>query len=208
MPPPTPRAAPKPWPLKWVAAVIVVSVALYTFLTLQFRKPGPAYRPYQDAQDRATTARLLAGGWSRLPADVSRPADPAKPAATSAAIRRESPGLGAELEAAFAEKPPLLASVGGVVAPAEVARGEDYRAYFKGTLADQGTQLAEVAAYRRGNTVVLIPTIERLPDAALLSRWAEAPYQVRIPTQALPPGRYEVRLAAQRAGAAWSFSVR
>lgn len=194
--------------MKWVVVAIVVSLGLYTFFTLYFRKPGPAYRPYQDAQDRATTARLLTGGWSRLPATVSRPAEPVRPGAAPAAIRRDTPGLGAELDAAFAEKPRLLAAVGGVVAPATVTRGEDYGTYFKGTLADQQTQLGEIAVYRRGQTLVLIPTVERLPDPALLSRWPEAPYQVRIQTQALPPGQYEVRLAAQGAAAVWAFSVR
>lgn len=186
----------------------MTSLALYTFFTLYFRKPGQPYRPYQDAQDRATTARLLAGGWSRLPAKVTRPAEPFRPAGASAAIRRDSPGLGAELDAAFAEKPSLLAAVGGVTAPAAVARGETYHTYFKGTLADQQTQLGNVAVYRRNEELVLIPAVERLPDAGLLSRWAEAPYQVSIETRTLPPGRYQVRLAAAGASAAWAVEVR
>lgn len=194
--------------MKWVVVAIVASVALYTFFTLYFRKPGQPYRPYQDAQDRATTARLLAGGWSRLPAKVSRPAEPVRPAPAAAVIRRDSPGLGAELDAAFAERPRLLAAVGGVAAPASVVRGEPYSAYFKGTLSDQQTQLGDITVYRRDHELVVIPTVERLPDPGLLSRWAEAPYQVSIQTQSLPPGRYEVRLAAAGASAAWTFDVR
>jgi len=40
--------------MKWVVVAIVVFVAGYTVVNLLFRKPGRAYRPYQDAQDRAT----------------------------------------------------------------------------------------------------------------------------------------------------------
>lgn len=204
-----PRATPpKPWPLKWVVLAIVVSLALYTFITLSYRKPGPPYRPYQDAQDRATTTRLLAGGWSRIPVTLSRPVELAALPGGPAAVTRGGTGLGAEFDAAFAEKPPLLAAVGRVVAPAEITRGQEYRAHFRGTLADQHTQLGGVALYRRGHELVLIPTTERLPDQGLLSRWTETAYQLSFPTESLPPGRYQARLTAQGAAAAWSFSVR
>jgi len=194
--------------MKWVVVVIVVCLGLYTFLTLTFRKPGPAYRPYQDAQDRATTARLLAGGWSRLPTTLTRPADLPPAAHAPAAVTRDGPGLGAELTAAFAESPRLLATVEKVAAPAEVAAGTDYTARFHGTLADQRTQLGDVALYRQGNTLVLIPIVELLPDQGLMSRGNGAAYLVTFPTQNLPPGRYRVRLAARGPAATWSFSVR
>lgn len=194
--------------MKRVVAVIAVSLALYTFFTVYFRKPGTPYRPYQDAQDRATTARLLAGGWSRIPVQLSRPVETTTPATTPAAVTREGAGLGAELEAALAEKPKLLAAVGRVVAPSEVAQGETYHALFRGTLPDQRVQLGHVVLFRRGDTLVLIPTTEPLPDQGLLSRSTEAAYQLAFSTQSLPPGRYHVRLSAQGAAAAWSFSVR
>lgn len=194
--------------MKRVVAAIVVSLALYTFFTLYFRKPGAPYRPYQDAQDRATTARLLAGGWSRIPVKLSRPVEVAAPAATPAAVTREGTGLGAELEAAFAERPKLLAAVGRVVAPGEVVRGEEYRVHFRGTLPDQHAQLGEIVLFRRGETLVLIPTIEALPDRGLLSRSPEAGYELAFSTQDLPPGRYQVRLSAQGAAASWRFNIR
>lgn len=194
--------------MKWVAVAIVVSLALYTFLTLKYRRPGPAYRPYQDAQDRATTTRLLAGGWSLLPATVSRPVDKTAPAAAPAAITRGVGGLGIELEAALAEKPKLLASIDEVVAPGEVAHGTAYVARFTGTLPDLNAQLGDVTIYRRASTLVLMPTTEPLPGKKLLSRWNGNGYALSFPTTALPPGRYQVRLVSRGPAATWSFTVR
>ena len=52
--------------MKWVIIVIIAVLVPYTYLTLHYRKPGPAYRPYQDAQDRANVVRLLDAGYRRL----------------------------------------------------------------------------------------------------------------------------------------------
>ena len=128
------RPPPKPWPMKWIVAAIVLFVAGYTVVNLYFRKPGRPYRPYQDAQDRATTARLLAAGWQRLPVDSRRPIEKPASANTPAAVTRDEAGLGPDLAAKFAEQPKLLATIDRVVAPAAVAHGADYTAYFTTTL--------------------------------------------------------------------------
>lgn len=199
---------PKPWPMKWVVAVIVVCLALYTFFTLKYRKDSEPYRPYEDGVQRTTTARLLAGGWSRIPVTLDRPVDQSSPAATPAAVTRADAGLGAELDAAFVEKPKMLTSVGKVVAPTEVRQGEDYSARFRGKLPDLHGQIGAVLLYQRGSTLVLIPVLESLPDKGLLSRWEESSYQLRFSTQSLPPGRYQVNLRALGPAAGWSFTVR
>ncbi|SDS62447.1 hypothetical protein [Opitutus sp. GAS368] len=202
------RPTPKPWPMKWVAVAIVVFVVGYTVVNFYFRKPGRAYRPYQDAQDRATTARLLAAGWQKMPVDARRPVE--KPAAddTPAAVTRAALGLGPDLTANFAEQPKLLTTIDRVVAPASVAHGADYNAYFTASISSQKAQVGDLALYRKGTELVLIPSTEPLPGKDLMSRWSDSTYCVNFSTANLPPGRYQVRIVAQGPALAWSFTVK
>jgi len=194
--------------MKWVVVTIGVFVVGYTVVNLYFRKPGRAYRPYQDAQDRATTARLLAAGWQKMPVDARRPVE--KPATDDvpAAVTRSAVGLGPDLLANFAEQPKLLTSIDRVVAPASVARGSDYNAYFTASISSQKAQVGDLALYRKGTELVLIPSTEPLPGKDLMSRWRDSTYCVNFSTTGLPPGRYEVRIVAQGPAATWSFTVR
>ncbi|MFI5381657.1 MAG: hypothetical protein ACHRHE_20355, partial [Tepidisphaerales bacterium] len=185
---------------------IVVFIVLYTVVNIYYRKPAPPHRPYEEMVNRTTTARLLAGGWRRLPVDLRRPAE--KPAAGEAAITRGAAGIGPGLGDCFVEKPPLLASIDRVAAPREVAGGEACTVYFTASVPDQQLQLGDVVLYQHGNEIVLIPTSEHLPGTRLLSRWADANYGVSFPTSALPPGRYQVRLIARGAAAQWTLTVR
>ena len=194
--------------MKWVVLAIVVFIVGYTLVNLYFRKPGRAYRPYQDAQDRATTARLLAAGWSMLPVDSRRPVEKPALAGAAAAVTRELGGLGPDLEAKFAEPPKLLASIDKVVAPAAVARGDNYTAYFTATLPTQKAQAGDLALYRRGNELVFIPSTEPLPGQELMSRWSDSTYCVSLPTANLPPGVYSARIVAKGPAASWSFTIR
>jgi len=193
--------------MKWIVLAIVAFVAIYTVVNIYYRKPGPGYRPYQDAQDRATTARLLAAGWQKMPLDTRRPVE--KPAAdTPAPVARAAVGLGPDLETKFAEKPKLLASVDRVAAPSSVTHGGDYDAYFTATLTDQKLQLGEITLFRKGRELVIIPAEEDLPGQRLLSRWPDSNYWIAFSTANLPPGRYDVRIVAKGPALSWSFTVR
>lgn len=197
----------KPWSMKWIVAAIVVFIAGYTFVNVYYRKPGPAFRPYEDMNKRATTARLLQAGWQKLPVEVTRPL--AKPTATLAATAsRAGQGLGTDLEAAFAERPSLFSSVDRVTAPESITRGQPYAVHFAATLQDQRLQLGRVEALLRGQEIVLVPALERLPGSNLLSRWKDADYCALVPTDRLAPGRYTVRLAAQGPALQWTVIVR
>ncbi len=198
----------KPWPMKWIVAVIVVFIVGYTVVNVYFRKAGPAYRPYQDAQDRATTARLLAAGWQKLPVDTRRPAESPSLADTPAAVTRDFLGLGADFESKFAEKPKLLATIDRVVSPTAVRQGSDYSAYFTASLASLKEQVGELTLYRKGNELVLIPSTEPLPGKELKSRWNDSTYWISFPTASLPPGRYQMRIVARGPAAEWSFMVK
>lgn len=194
--------------MKWIVVVILLFVTGYTVVNLYFRKAGRPYRPYQDAQDRATIARLLAAGWQKTPVDARRPTE--KPATDDApaAVTRAAVGLGADLETKFAEPPKLLATIDRVVAPASVAHGADYSAYFTATLLNQKAPVGELALYRKGNELVLIPTTEALPGKDLISRWSDSTYCASFSTASLPPGRYQARIVAKGPAAAWGFTVR
>ncbi len=200
------RPAPKPWSMKWIVLAIVLFVAGYTLVNLFYRKPGPAFRPYEDMNKRATTARLLNAGWQKLPVELTRPAS--KPGFSMAAsVSRGGAGLGTELEASFAERPRLLTTIDKVTAPTDATHGATYSVFFTASLTDQNYQVGHLEALLRGNEIVLIPTLEKLPNK-LLSRWEDADYCASLPTDRLAPGRYTIRLAAKGPAAQWTFSVR
>jgi hypothetical protein len=193
--------------MKWVVAAIAVFIAGYTLINLYYRKPGSGHRPYEEAGRRFTAAKLQQAGWERLPVETRRPVEKA-PAGDAAAVTRGALGLGLDLGACFAEPPPLLASIDRVAAPAAVARGADYTAYFTGRVPDQQLQLAEIQLYRHDHELVLVPNVEHLPGQQLLSRWPDADYCASFSTQGLPPGRYEVRVVARGPAAVWSLIVK
>jgi len=202
------RPTPKPWSMKWIVVAIVIFVIGYTIVNVFFRKAGRAYRPYQDAQDRATTARLVAAGWQKIPVDIRRPAEKASAPGAPAAVTRDYIGVGPDLDTKFAERPKLLATIDKVVSPAEIEHGQEYSLYFTGSLSDLKAQVGELTLYRKGNELVLIPSIEPLPGKELMSRWNDSTYWVSFPTANLPPGRYEMRVVANGPAAVWSFTVR
>ena len=201
------KSTPKPWPMKWIVLSIVLFMVGYTVVNVYFRKKGQAYRPYQDAQDRATTARLLAAGWKKIPLETRRPIE--KPDVDgAAAIKREIAGLGPDLESKFAEKPRLVTTIDRAAAPASVAHGGDYTIYFTVGIPSHKAQVGDLSLYHRGNELVLIPSLENLPGKELMARWDDSNYCATFSTANLPAGRYTVRIVAQAPAAAWSFEVR
>lgn len=193
--------------MKWVVLAIAVFIVGYTLVNVFYRKKGPAFRPYEDMTKRATTARLLQAGWQKLPVEFSRPLE--RPGFTLAATAaRGGTGLGADLEAAFAERPMLAATIDRVNAPESVARGDAYPIHFTASLADQHLQLGRVEALLREREIVLVPSLEKLPGNNLLSRWKDADYLALLPTDRLAPGRYTVRLTANGPALQWTVVVR
>lgn len=194
--------------MKWIIVAIAIFVVGYTAVNLFYRKKGPAYRPYQDAQDRATTARLLAGGWHKIQIETRRPMEKPGFDGPAATISHEIAGLGPDLESKFAEKPRLLSSIDRVSAPASVARGANCEVYFTATLSKLNDQVGDLALFQHDHELVLIPSLETLPGKALLSRWNDSTYYVSFPTEALAPGKYKVRIVAMAPAATWTLEVR
>ena len=194
--------------MKWIVLAIVIFMVGYTLVNVYFRKKDPGYRPYQDAQDRATTARLLAAGWHKIPLEIRRPVEKPDGSDASARIKREIAGLGPDLESKFAEKPKLVTTIDKAAAPASVAHGLDYSIYFTVGIPSHKAQVGDLSLYQRGNELVLIPSLENLPGKELMTRWDDSNYCVTFSTANLPAGHYTVRIVALAPAAAWSFDVR
>jgi hypothetical protein len=107
--------------MKWIVLTIVLVVVPYTSLTLRYRKPGPAFRPYQDMEDRANVMRLLAAGYQRITLSARRPADPLPPAA-AAVVTPAAGGLPAGLRSTLVQQPLLPAEIVARLGGARVER--------------------------------------------------------------------------------------
>jgi hypothetical protein len=193
--------------MKWVIAAIVVFIAGYTAVNYFYRKPGPAFRPYEDMNQRATTARLLQAGWQKTGVELQRPIE-GPSIGLAAKVARGSPGLGHDLAAAFAAKPGLLSSIDRVTAADQVRQGEPYRVHFSATVRDQRLQVADAELLRRGSEIVLLPETEKIPGDRLLTRWPDLHYVAHIPTDSLAPGTYRFRILSEGPAAEWEFVVR
>ena len=194
--------------MKWIVLAIVLFMVLYTVVNVYFRKKDPGYRPYQDAQDRATTARLLAAGWHKVQLETRRPVEKPDAAEATATIKREIAGLGPDLESKFAEKPKLVATIAHAAAPASVKHGGDYTIYFTVGVPSQKAQVGDLILYQRDHELVLIPSLENLPGKELMTRWDDANYCATFSTANLPAGHYTARIVSLAPAATWNFDVR
>jgi hypothetical protein len=191
--------------MKWVVLVIILVIIPYTFLTLHYRKPGPAYRPYEDTKNRATTIRLLTTGYQRITLDAHRPADPLRTGA-SAVVSTAPGGLPAVLTDALIDQPVLPVSIDSVTAAASAAPASSYSIQFTCTLADNKEQLAGAQLYRRDGELVVAPSFEML-GGGLLARTRDSTILLTVPAGALKPGRYAVTLAGSRTSRQWTLQV-
>ncbi len=191
--------------MKWIVLAIVVVIVPYTFLTLYYRKPGPAYRPYQDAQERANVVRLLSAGYQRITLAAQRPADPIRnPAA--APTTSILGGLPSELVSTLVQKPLLPADILAVTAAPSVGAQQPYAIQFTCTMPDNKQLLAGAELYVKENDIVITPDFELL-TGGLLSRSRESVILLTVPAGSLKPGTYQVKLAGQRSSRAWTLQV-
>jgi hypothetical protein len=195
----------KPWPMKWIVLSIIVFIPAYTFLTLHFRRPGPAFRPYQDLRERTDVVRLLKAGYQRVAIEAARPAE--APESGSLATAPAPGGLPEELAKTLVEKPLLPLEITSVSAAESASSGIDYRVALVYTLADNRRQLSGAHMYERGGELVIVADFEQL-HGALLARTREGAALLTIPPGTLKPGKYRVTLVGERSSRAWNLSVR
>lgn len=192
--------------MKWVILAILLCVVPYTFITLRYRKPGPAFQPYEDMKNRANVSRLLSAGYKRIVLPAERPADPLRNP-VSAPIASAAGGLPEELRTTLVESPLLPAEILNVAAPGTASATQDYAFRFSCSLPDQQRQLAGADLYVKGDQIVVTPDFEKLAGT-LMARTADNIVQLTIPAGALSPGRYRVTLVGQKTSRAWSLEVK
>jgi hypothetical protein len=191
--------------MKWIVLAIVLFIPLYTYLTLHFRRPGPAFRPYQDMRDRADVIRLLKAGYQRVAIEARRPAD-ALPGAGAPTLPAPG-GLPAELRRTLIESPLLPMEIDSVSAPTSAVSGIDYQIGLTYTLPDNKRQLSGAHLYEREGELVIIADFERL-DGTLLARSRDGSALLTVPPGSLRPGTYRVLLVGERASRSWTLNVR
>jgi hypothetical protein len=203
--PATPKPR-QPWPMKWIVLAILLAVVPYTVLTLRYRKPGPAFAPYEDMKNRANVARLLAAGYQRIPLPARRPADGAA-IAGGAVVTTAAGGLPSDLKSTLVEPVLLPADIVAVTAAPVANTLQDYSVLLTCTLPNDRQQLGGADLYVRGEQLVLTPTFEPVAGN-LQTRSRQSAVLLTIPAGALKPGRYQTTLVAERGSRAWPLEVR
>ena len=193
----------KPWPMRWIVLLIVLFAVPYTYLNLRYRKPGPDYRPYQDAREREKIARA---GYARITIAAERPADDGRLRGGAAAVEALSGGLPEDLRRTLIEPPHLPAELGAVAAPAAADSGGAYPIEFECTQADAHQQLGGARIYRRGTDVFVVADFERLAGG-LTVRTRRNLIRLTVPPGALERGTYRFVLVGAAASKAWSVQV-
>jgi hypothetical protein len=200
-----PRKTRKPWPMKWILLAIILFIPLYTWLTLHYRRPGPAFRPYQDMRDRADVVRLLKAGYRRVAIEASRPAE--EPAGARTAALPAPGGLPEELKKTLIESPLLPLQIDSVSADSTASSAIDYRIGLSYTLADNKRQLSGAHLYERAGEIVVVADFERL-DGGLLARTRQGYALLTVPPGSIQPGTYRVTLVGERTSRLWTLNVR
>ncbi len=192
--------------MKWIIVAIIAVIVPYTYLTLRFRKPGPAFEPYHDMRDRANVMRLLSAGYQRITLSAERPADPLR-VATPAVVSSSPGGLPSALRSTLVEPPLLPTEILNVSAAPATGAAAAYPIQFTCNVPDNKQQLAGAELYVHGEEIFITPDFERL-TGGLLTRTRENVILLTIPPASLKPGRYHVTLAGQNASRAWTLQVK
>jgi hypothetical protein len=192
----------QPWPMKWIVLAIVLFLVPYTYLNLHYRKPGPAYQPYQDSRQRAALEKV---GYQRVTCRVDRPSDP-KPSADTALILPAPGGLPADLLTTFPAPPLMPAEIGLVGAAASLDAGETYQIQFSCTQSDNLREVIGAHLYFKAGEIFALPDSEALP-AGLIARTRAAVIRIRVPPASLPAGAYHLTLVGEQSSKSWTLQV-
>ncbi len=196
--------------MKWIVLAIVVGIAVYTYLTLHYRKPGADYRPYEDFTKRANIERLLNAGYRRVETTAERPADTAallRSLGPVATVTNTPGGLPGGLAGTFVDAPRLPDTIYSVSPPRQATALLPYPISFNCSVSNQKEQLGGAQVFIRANTVVIVTQFESIAGG-LQARTKDSTVALTIPGGTLPVGRTIITLAANRGSKQWTVDVK
>lgn len=191
--------------MKWIALSIILFMAGYTAVTLQYRKPNKAYEPYNDLKERGQTRNLLTAGYQRVPVRVDRPTNPHSRDNTVAAQTIPG-GIPHTLEESLFDQPVMADSYDQLDAAPHGNTLMPYVISVQSITADLKQQIAAAYVYVRGDRVYIVPEIEKL-EGGLLTRRRDNTMRLIIPGGAFQPGTYQVTLAGAKSSLTWPLQV-
>lgn len=192
--------------MRWIVLAIFVVLVPYTWLTLRYRKEGPAFAPYEDLRRQANVKRLLASGYQRVSITAQRPADASR-IPGGATVEAAPGGLPEDLAATLVEPVALAEEILSVRAAPAAARGDAYVVELTCALPGDQQQLAGADLYLRGQALVLAPRFERVAGG-LQTRSPRTIARLTVPPGLLAAGRYRVTLPAARGSRVWNLEIR
>ncbi len=192
--------------MKWIMVAIVACIVPYTWITLQYRKEGPAYEPYQDNKDRAQVLRLLDAGFRRVDLQLERLVAPADPLADAVDTEALPGGVPPLLRDVLIDQPPVPVGFTRVEASGRVLAGQPYPIAFTCTQPDFDERPAQSQLYLRGTQAVFIVGYDLLPGE-LQARDRQSAARLIIPAHTLAPGQYTAILVGAKESRRWTFEV-
>ncbi len=207
MPASPPQFNRKPWPMKWIVVAIIACIIPYTWITLAYRKEGPAYEPYQDNKDRAQVLRLLDAGFRRVELQLDRLVEPAIAAAPAADTQAIDGGLPPLLNELLIDKPPVPSAFTQVSAPSTQLAGVPYEIVLSAQQPDHDERPETSTLYLRGQEAVFIVGYDALPGD-LQARGLTTRLRLTVPANTFTPGTYHGTLVGATESRRWTFEAR
>ena len=192
--------------MKWIVIGIIACIVPYTWLTLAYRKEGPAHQPYQDNKDRAQVLRLLDSGFHRVELEIAILVDPPVPIPDRAPTEKLAGGLPPLLRDLLIDPPPMPSSLPIVTAPPSGLAGAPYPFNFACAQPHGGERPTTATLYRRDTELVVIVGYDA-NHGELQSRRLDAFADVVIPAHTLDPGSYQITLLGSLESRRWRIEM-
>ena len=194
----------QPWSMKWVVLVIILGIALYTWLTLAFRKPENPNETWAEQQLRRELAVLDKAGWSKSKVAL----DPvvASPAQRGNVSYIATPKAVDDLRSITVDPWYLPVEAKEVVAPSDWPDGRTYTVYVKLDIDTDRMQVGGFTIFRKGSDIILVPAWRHYPDD-VADRTRKVRGRLLFNPGDVPPGEYMVTIVAIKSCATWHLTV-
>ena len=191
--------------MKWISLAIILFMAGYTLVTLQYRKPNKAYEPYNDMKERGQTRNLLSAGYQRIPVRVDRPNNPERHEST-VVVKTIAGDIPHTLRESLFDQPVMADSYYQLNAGVHANTLMPYVLSVQSVKMDVKHQISAAFVYVRGDRIFIVPEIKKL-EGGILSRRPDNTMRLIIPGGAFRPGNYQVTLAGAKFSLSWPLQV-